>query len=126
LQSGKPSLYVVIGGRGILQNFSYWFSDFLWLLGLSVTVTDPALERIRAFLLLELSVTATDPALDCRWAFLLLELYVTATDLAIDLALDRTLLISCSLDLALNAALAIFMLTQMSIMDTPFSHIQMG
>ena len=115
LQSGKPSLYDGIGGRGILQNFPYWFFDFLWLLGLTGTAIDPALDttpdHIWAFLLLKLTGTMTDPVLDTALdrirAFLLLELSVTATDLA----LDRILLISYSLALALNAALAIFMLT---------------
>jgi hypothetical protein len=100
-------------------NFPYWFSGFLRLLGLSMIVIDPvldtALEHNRAFLLLELSVIATDPMLDTtierRRAFLLLELSVIALDLTIILALGRNILKPCLLALALNAALAIFMLT---------------
>jgi hypothetical protein len=114
-QSAKPSLYVVIGGRGILQNFQYWFSGFLWLLGLFVIAINPLLKRSPAFLLLELSVIAIDPALDTtikrRQAFLLLEFFVIVFDPMIILALNRNLLKPCSLALALNAALAIFMLT---------------
>jgi hypothetical protein len=114
-QSGKPSLYTVIGGHGILQNFPYWFSGFLQLLDLFVIETDLALEPSRVFLLLELSVIMADPALDttleCRRSFLLLEFSVIALNPTIDLALDCTLLNSCSLALALNAALAVFTLT---------------
>jgi hypothetical protein len=66
-QSAKPSLYAVISGRRILQNFPYWFSSFLRLLGLFVIATDPALntaiKRRRAFLLLELSMIALDPTI---------------------------------------------------------------
>jgi hypothetical protein len=85
-QFGKPSLYAIIGGHGILPNFSYWFSGFLQLLGLSMIATDlyTALERSRAFLLLEFSVIATDPTLNIalkrRQSFLLLELFVIALD----------------------------------------------
>jgi hypothetical protein len=112
LQYGKPSLYAVVGGRGILQNFSYWFSNFLRLLGHTGTATELALntvlDRVRAFLLLELTGTTTDHVLDTALdrirAFTLLELSVIATDLAIDLALNCILLISYSLALALNAA----------------------
>jgi hypothetical protein len=75
-QSGKPSLYAVIGGRGILQNFPYWFSGFLRLLGLSVIVTDHALDTV----------------LECRRSFLLLELSVIMLDPMIILAIDRNLL----------------------------------
>jgi hypothetical protein len=78
-------------------------------------VLDTALERSQAFLLLELSVIATDPMLDTaierRRAFVLLELSVIAFNLTIILALGRNILKPYLLALALNAALAIFMLT---------------
>jgi hypothetical protein len=81
-------------------------------LGHTGTATDLALnttlDHVHAFLLLELTGTTTDHALDITldriWAFILLELSVTVTDLATDLAFNCTLLISCSLALALNAA----------------------
>jgi hypothetical protein len=97
LRSRKPSLYAVIGGRGILQNFPYWFSDFLQLLGLIGAAIDPtlstALDRIQAILLLELTGTTTnltlDTVFDCIRAFLLLKHSITATNLTINLAFDR-------------------------------------
>jgi hypothetical protein len=91
----------------------------LRLLGVSEGANDPAIDgaidRRRAFLLLELSEQATDPANDGaivrRRAFLLPELSEQATDPANDGAIVRSSLDPFSLALALNTALATFMLT---------------
>jgi hypothetical protein len=91
----------------------------LRLLGVSEVANNPAIDgvidRRRAFLLLELFEQATDPTNDGaivrRRAFLLPELSEQATDPVNDVAIVRFSLDPFSLALALNTALATFMLT---------------